>query len=158
VNRLLFAAAFLVLLVPTIGRTDDPVPVPGATDEEKVFVELTNKERAREKLPPYKINATLCKVARAHAENMARQDKMEHVLDGKTPTNRVNESGYAWRRVGENIAWAEDLPAEKVMQGWMESPHHRDNILHKEFTEIGIGLAHKGKEVYYTQVFAQPRR
>jgi uncharacterized protein YkwD len=157
VRRLLVAVAFLVVLVATVGRTEDSPPRPGVTDEEKVFVELTNKERAEAKLPPYKINATLCKVARAHAENMARQEKMEHILDGKNPSKRLTESGYAWQRVGENIAWAEEEPAEKVMQGWMASPRHRDNILNMEFTEIGIGLAQKGKETYYTQVFAKPR-
>jgi uncharacterized protein YkwD len=158
VRRLLVVAVFGILVVSLLGQTAPPAPGSEVTDEEKVFVELTNKEREKAKLPPYKINATLCRIARAHSENMARQEKMNHELDGKNPTRRINESGYPWQRVGENIARAEDNTPEEVMLGWMESPHHRDNILHKEFTEIGVGLARKGKDTYYTQVFAKPRR
>jgi uncharacterized protein YkwD len=158
VRRLLLVAALILLAAGSMGRTEDPAPRPGITDEEKQIVELTNKERAEEKLPPYKINATLCKVARAHSENMAKQGKMSHELDGKNPSKRLTESGYAWQKVGENIARGEDIPAEALMKGWMESQRHRDNILNKEFTEIGVGLVHKDKEIYYTQVFARPLR
>ena len=56
---------------------------------------MTNKARAKEKLPPLKLNSVLTKVARAHSANMAKQEKMEHELDGKNPSQRIKEAGYA---------------------------------------------------------------
>ena len=57
-------------------------------DEQKLL-ELTNKEREKKKLSPLKPNPLLFKAARAHSANMARQEKMEHVLDGKGPGKRA---------------------------------------------------------------------
>jgi uncharacterized protein YkwD len=90
---------------------------------------------------------------------MLKQGKMEHVLDGKAPAQRVEATGYDYKRVGENIAWSDtSLPAEKIMKGWMDSEPHRKNILNPDFTEIGIGVARNDQgETYYTQVFATPR-
>src|SRR5688500_3590736 len=68
------------------------------TVEEKAVLERTNKERAKENLPALKPSPTLFKVARAHSANMAKQEKMDHVLDGKKPHERVQDAGYrfAW--------------------------------------------------------------
>ena len=45
------------------------------------------------------------------------------------------------------------------MKLWMDSPEHKANILRDKFTEIGIGIARNAKgEVYYTQVFAAPKK
>jgi uncharacterized protein YkwD len=99
----------------------------------------------------------LFKAARDHSINMAKQGKMEHELDGKNPFHRIKATGYQYRYAGENIAYG-DVPLADVMAGWMKSPPHRKNILYKEFTEIGLGLA-KSKDgaTYYTQVFGHPR-
>ena len=129
------------------------------SDQEKELLELTNKERAKEKLPPLKPNPVLFKVARAHSANMARQGKMEHVLDGKNPAQRVRDVGYDYAKVAENIGVGENVPMTEIMKGWMASKHHRENILNGKYTEIGLGIARNDKgEVYYTQVFGAPRK
>jgi uncharacterized protein YkwD len=129
------------------------------TDEEQKVLELTNAERKKEMLPPLKINATLLRLAREHSKNMAKQSKMDHVLDDKTPKDRINDSKYAYRSFGENIAYGEgNFSVSEIMKGWMDSPPHRKNILGKDFTEVGVSLASNDKgETYYTQVFAKPR-
>jgi len=128
------------------------------TEEEKAVVEFTNRARAKEKLPPLKLNPVLLQVARAHTENMAKTGKVEHDLDGKTSADRVKEAGYRARVVGENISKGEGrFPPEAVVMGWMMSKGHRENIVSDEFTEIGVGIAKVGKVTYYTQVFATPR-
>lgn len=128
------------------------------SNDEKKLVELTNAERKKEKLPPLKINLVLSQVARKHSENMAKQNKMDHVLDDKNPLDRVKASGYRYGYVGENIAYGENVSLETIMESWMNSPPHRKNILKKEFTEIGLGAAKSAKGVwYYTQVFGTPR-
>jgi uncharacterized protein YkwD len=130
------------------------------TDDEKLIVELTNKERAKEGLPPLTINLTLCKVARGHSANMVKHGKMDHVLDGKKPADRADEGGYKWEVVAENLGTGEKrYTVPLLMKDWMESKVHRVNILHKEFTEIGVGIAQTDKgERYFTQVFAAPAK
>jgi uncharacterized protein YkwD len=127
-------------------------------DEQRIL-DLTNEARAKEKLPALKANATLMKVARAHAANMAEQKKMDHVLDGKTPAQRVEKAGYDFRSVGENIAYADKGAAVKqIFKGWMESEHHRENILASKYDEIGLGIATDNKgNTYYAQVFGKQR-
>src|SRR5579884_600063 len=149
--------AACVLLPGRAADPADPAPVKLAEAEQKMF-DLTNEARAREKLPPLKLNAKLTEAARAHSANMARQEKMEHVLDGKNPADRIKAAGYRFRAAAENIAWTNGNPPEKVFQGWMESKLHRENILNPEYTEIGIGMARNDKgDIYYTQDFGRPK-
>lgn len=126
-------------------------------DFQKARLEIlkrTNAAREKEKLPPLKMNDVLTKIANGHSANMAKQEKMAHVLDGKKPAQRVEEGGYDYSDTGENVARSEDLEVPEVFEGWMKSKVHRENILAKEFKEIGIGLARSAKgDVYYTQVF-----
>jgi uncharacterized protein YkwD len=89
---------------------------------------------------------------------MARQEKMEHNLDGQTPGARIKAAGYRFRAAGENIAMTDGDPPSVIFEMWMKSKHHRENILNAEFTEIGIGIARNDKgEIYYTQDFGKPK-
>jgi uncharacterized protein YkwD len=126
---------------------------------ERKLVELTNQERKKADLPALQLNPTLSKIARAHAENMARQGKMEHVLDKKGPLDRVRDAGYRFTKAGENIAFGEEgATAVMIMKAWMESKDHRANILLPEYTETGLGIARdKSGDLWYAQVFAKPR-
>ncbi len=127
------------------------------TPEEKRFLDLTNAERAKNKVAPLKLNLTLSKVARAHSANMARQDKLTHVLDGMNQFARIKASGYRYRYAGENVARG-NIDAAEMIEALMKSEGHRKNILKKEYTEIGIGLARGLRDLtYYTQVFASPK-
>jgi uncharacterized protein YkwD len=128
------------------------------TDAEKKLLDLTNAERAKHKLPPLKPNPKLFAAARGHSANMAKQGKLEHVLDGLTPGKRAAKAGYRFDEVGENIAFSDGGNTEKIVKNWMESKVHRDNILYPDYTEIGLGMAVQGEErVYYTQLFAKPQ-
>jgi uncharacterized protein YkwD len=127
--------------------------------DEQAVVDLTNAERAKEKLAALNPNRLLFAAARKHSENMAKKGELNHELDGKGPADRINAEGYVWSRVGENIAFGDDLSPAGAVKIWMNSPPHRANILTPEFQEIGIGLARTAKgEVYYTQVFGTPRK
>ncbi len=141
-------------------------PNPGETKfvlsrDEQALLDLTNKERARAKLPPLKPNPVLFQVARAHSANMAKQAQMNHVLDGKNPAQRTLAAGYDYKHVGENLGENIGTPAppREVVRRWMGSKHHRDNILKPQFTEIGLGVASNGRDtIYYTQLFGTPRK
>ncbi|HMF14309.1 MAG TPA: CAP domain-containing protein, partial [Gemmataceae bacterium] len=150
-----------VLLLVSLAVADDArdPKAPRLTDEERKIFELTNEARKKEKLPPLKLNATLVKVARAHSANMAKQEKMAHELDGKNPTDRIKDAGYDPLSTGENVGETEGGTAEEIFKMWMDSPPHKANILREKVEEIGIGIARSSKGVvYYTQVFATPRK
>ena len=68
---------------------------------------------------------------------MADHDKMTHDgSDGSTPAERVERAGYHYQTTGENVAQGQKT-CEEVIRAWMNSPHHKENILKPEFTEIG---------------------
>jgi uncharacterized protein YkwD len=128
------------------------------TEDEQTILDLTNKAREKEKLPPLKLNPLLTKVARAHSANMAKQGKLSHDLDGKTPSQRMKDAGYAASWGGENVANTDGDTAASIFQMWMESKPHKENILKDKYKEIGVGVAKNAKgEVYYTQVFGTPK-
>jgi len=163
--RQLFTMACLLVLVSGVcfcGRStadDKAKPAFKISDDEQGILDLTNKAREKEKLPPLKPNEVLFKVARAHSANMAKQEKMEHVLDDKNPADRVKAAGYKYSSVGENVASGNGWSLEEVFQVWMDSEPHKKNILNKDFREIGIGIARDSKDrLYYTQVFGTSRR
>ena len=138
---------------------EKPKPFESTAGELKVF-EFTNQERKKKDIAPLKLSLALSKVARIHSENMARQMKMEHKLDDKTPFDRLKDAGYEFLAAAENIAMGDEQVALSViLQAWMDSKDHRANILNAEYTEIGIGIARdKNGRLYYTQVFGRPQR
>lgn len=147
----------LVVVGASRNWAEEPSPKFKMTMAEEKLLELTNRERKKNDLPPLKPTPLLFQAARDHSANMAKQGKMEHELDGKNPFHRIKATGYQYRNAGENIAFG-NVPVEEIMVGWMKSELHRKNILHKEFTEIGLGLARDKKgAIYYTQVFGRPR-
>jgi len=111
-------------------------------------------------VPPLKLNANLSGAALSHSQEMAAYNEFEHKShEGASPSARVMRAGYgAYRAVGENIA-AGALGPDAVMQGWLNSPPHCQNIMDGDFEEIGIAYAlpHRGNElVFWTQDFAAP--
>ncbi|MEU3663952.1 CAP domain-containing protein [Streptomyces sp. NPDC032940] len=117
-------------------------------------VELTNRERARAGLPALAADPRLTTAAQAHSADMVARDFYSHTdPDGGAPWDRAAAAGATRRTVGENIACGQRSPAE-VVEGWMNSPGHRANILKTGFTHIGVGLAGGGRAgMYWTQLF-----
>jgi uncharacterized protein YkwD len=110
--------------------------------------------------PPLQLNALLSRAAQAHADDMLHYDYFEHAgHDGSTPAQRVADTGYRYREVGENIAFGPES-AEEAVSGWMASPGHCQNIMDPHFGELGVALAvtRSGKpRIYWVQEFAAPR-
>ncbi|MFF4474994.1 CAP domain-containing protein [Streptomyces sp. NPDC001599] len=117
-------------------------------------VGLTNRERAGAGLPALAVDARLTAAAQAHSADMVTRDFYSHTdPDGGKPWDRAAAAGADRRTVGENIACGQRSPAE-VVEGWMNSPGHRANILKADFTHIGVGLAGGGRAgTYWTQLF-----
>ena len=153
----LTVAGCLLMASLSVGQDSEKFAL---TAEEKAILELTNAARKKANLPPLAANPTLTKAARGHRQNQAKQDKLDHELDGKKPSDRVRAAGYRYRAVGENVAMgSKNVTVAEIFEGWMESPGHRANILNGKYTQIGIGMGvtSRGRR-YYTQVFASPAK
>lgn len=135
-------------------------PTGSRADFEERVLELTNQYRIDNGLSPLTLNVLLDQAANNHSQNMAEQDFYDHTdLGGNGVGNRVSQIGYQFSWVGENIA-AGYLTPEDVVQGWIDSPGHRANLLNPNFEEIGVGYYYlendPGNETwrhYWTQVF-----
>ena len=100
---------------------------------------LTNQFRAQNGLAALKANLELNAAAQGHSEDMANQDYFDHTgKNGSLPWDRAKVVGYEARTMGENIAAGQTTP-ESVVQGWINSPGHRANLLNANFTELGVG-------------------
>ena len=109
--------------------------------------------------PPVTLSGTLANVALGHASDMAEKNYFEHVDPaGQSPADRVRATGYSEKLVGENIAYG-PKSVDEVVQGWLDSPGHCENIMDPRFVEMGIGLApgHVKRGLYWVQVLAEPR-
>jgi len=125
---------------------------------EKTLLDLTNAERKKESLKPLRWNVVLAKVARAHSDNMRKQKKELHELDGKKSSDRVKAAGYKYYRTGENVgSMPLGFKLADIMKAWMGSPGHRKNIVQDDFQEAGMGIVRDGEgRLYITQLFGCP--
>lgn len=117
-------------------------------------VELTNRERGRARLAPLAVDRWLTAAAQAHSADMVARDFYSHTSpEGTQPWDRAAAAGSRRRTIGENIACGQRSAAE-VVEGWMNSPGHRANILKPDFTHIGVGFVGGGRTgTYWTQLF-----
>lgn len=126
---------------------------------EREIIDLVNVERESRGLAPLRINNKLVQAAQHHAGNMAAQRRMAHSLSGADlpdPEDRLDHYNYQWWTWGENVAYGY-AGAQTVMNAWMNSSGHRENILNGNFTEIGVGVRLSSNGVpYYCQVFGRP--
>jgi uncharacterized protein YkwD len=129
-----------------------------ATSNERRAFDLINAERRATGRPQLVWDAELSRMARYHSSNMARRGFFNHVdRDGLDLTGRAAVLGIrGWKALGENIAYNQgyDDPTSFAVERWMISDKHRDNILNREFTHAGLGIAEGADgKVFFTQVF-----
>ena len=175
-NRAPFLAPSVSRIAPPAVNARPPdspyVPQPRSVPPEVLAahaLELVNGVRAHgtrcgERLfapaPPLALSGTLANVAFGHAVDMAEHDYFEHRdLNGQSPADRVRAVGYREKLVGENIAYG-PKSVEEVVQGWLDSPGHCENIMDPRFAEMGIAFeaGRSGRHgLYWVQVFAEPQ-
>ncbi len=129
---------------------------------------LINEHRTRAGCPPLSFNESLTAAAQAHSTAMATANFFSHRDSaGATVGDRASRAGYAWQKLGENIA-AGQSTAEAVVAAWMNSPSHRGNILDCSYVHTGVGYFYQPDDTplpglnwplyhYWTQVFGAPR-
>lgn len=103
---------------------------------------LHNQVRKENGLAPLSINSLLINSAKEKAQAMLEADCWSHYCpDGKSPWDFFDDSGYVYLYAGENLAEGFENN-DGVMNAWMNSLTHKENILNDQFTEIGIGFAY----------------
>lgn len=148
---------------PTQTQTTVPTTTSAPTTDKTVVsnvqqvVDLVNAERAKVGLAPLKLNTSLANVAKVKAEDMRDNNYFSHNSPQYgSPFDMMKSFGIQYSYAGENIAAGQKTP-EEVMKSWMNSPGHKANILNKNFTEIGVGLAKGGSYgTYWVQQFIKP--
>ena len=116
-------------------------------------VSLVNIEREKNGLKPFTVSEKLSDVARLKSKDMADNGYFSHTSPTYgSPFDMMRQFGINYRTAGENIA--KGYPsAQSVVNGWMNSPGHRANILNPSFNTIGVGAYKSGNTIYWTQMF-----
>lgn len=124
------------------------------------IIALTNDERAQNSVGQLAENSQLDAAAQAKANDMAAKGYFSHVSpDGATPWQWIAGAGYQYQYAGENLA-VRFIDSQDVVNAWMASPTHRENIVKPVYTQIGVGVAegsYQGQPAtYVVQYFGTP--
>jgi hypothetical protein len=125
------------------------------------IIAWTNAERAKEGLSLLKESSLLNEMAQAKVADMFLKQYFAHESPlGIEVGGLAEDFGYSYILIGENLALGNFKDDQVLVQGWMDSPGHRENILNKRYSEIGIGVAKgmfEGREIWLAvQHFALP--
>jgi hypothetical protein len=119
-----------------------------------MMLDLVNAHRLSEGRAPLRICATLQTAAQRYSEVLREWGQLSHTgPDFSQPTDRARAAGYP-APVGENL-FSGPTTVTQAMEGWMNSPGHRNNILLDRYTDVGFGLSYdsNGNNRYWVQKF-----
>lgn len=141
--------------------------LPDLPKVEAAILEMTNAYRAENSRGAVSLNAALSKAARTYAKYLANTAALSHTADGREPGERAASAGYAYCTIAENLASSLDSRgfetralARQTVEGWINSPGHRDNLLAPHVTEIGVAVVRapdKHPKFITVQLFGRPR-
>ena len=121
------------------------------TKAEQAMFALVNAQRDAQGLEKLSFDTKLRDLARSHANDMFKRGYFSHYTpEGLSPFNRMDKAGIVYQEAGENLALAPSTTL--AMQGLMNSPGHRANILNPSFHKVGIGVINGG---IYGEMFTQ---
>lgn len=156
-------ALSLLFAVPRLSeltRVSEPLADLGSV--RSLALSRVNDARRRAKRPPVAASPSLDAAAQRYAEEMLRGRFYSHRSpEGTVPADRAAAAGYgAFAYMGENIAKGL-YSADEVVERWLGSRGHRENILHPMAAEMGIGVAFgdtpDGFQVLWVQMFGRRR-
>lgn len=115
----------------------------------------TNLKRKENGLDPLVLNSQLSQAANAKAQNMFAEQYWAHVSPtGKDPWSFIHQFGYSYLYAGENLA-RDFGDSKSVVDAWMNSPSHRENLLNSHFKEIGFAVVNGKYGDYETTLVVQ---
>jgi len=147
------ALAFLLFLGLTLSS-------PGAFAQKNTsqaareLFDAANRERREQGLPTLRWNPALADAARRHAQLLAEHKSLSHQFpDEPSLPARATRAGARFTTIAENVAEAPSASAIHTL--WMQSPHHRANILDRDLDSIGIAVAQRNGQMYATEDFSK---
>lgn len=121
------------------------------TPNEKEMLRLLNAERTKKGLPPLKVDLELAEVARFKSQDMIDNNYFSHYSPTYgSPFQMMKSFGVKYIYAGENLAG--DSSVKDAHEALMNSEGHKNNILNKNFTHVGIGVKEGSG---YGKIFAQ---
>ena len=108
---------------------------------EQRVVELINNERTKAGLSPLRLYDTLSSVARAHSDDMLRNNFVRDTgSDGSTSLERIRQSGITDMNYWNWFISANSDTPDQMVAAWMNSAAHRNIILRENLSYIGVGM------------------
>ena len=136
------------LLVRHTSRAARPTGVRrGLSALEVDIVDRINAQRTARGLRPLRVSPGLTAAATSHSRQMGQMGYFEHESSNGAPfwkrIERYYPAGRRYWSVGENIFWeSPDTTGSSAVHEWMTSPPHRQNILAREWREVGVAAVH----------------
>lgn len=126
------------------------------------IIALTNQNRIAEGLAPLTKNPKLDLSAEKKVDDMIALQYFEHVSPSGVSVSQLGDSvGYEYIIIGENLAMGNFRNDKALLDAWMASPGHRENILKNNYTEIGVSAkkgTFDGRDVWFAvQHFGTPK-
>ena len=137
-------------------------PVISTSTLERILLKTINRwryDRGRQILIE-KID--LQKIARDYSQDMADRSYFSHLdPEGRKIGERLLASGISFQSAAENLAKLVhgDFEPSSILQAWVASQSHRENLLDNNFSETGLGIFQNTKnEIFITQIFVEPEK
>jgi len=128
----IIAAAVVLAVFAGSARAASPAP-----HSEAALLRAINVARTTRGLRALRLDPKLQVAARSHSLEMLRYGYFGHGAFGR----RLSSFGVQGPTVGENLAWGKGRyrRAGVIVREWLDSPHHRENLLRPGFRRVGIG-------------------
>jgi len=155
----LIIAVLLVFVSKKIPSFSNVLGVATDITIQKLFI-LTNEQRTKQGLPPLQENVQLDEAAKKKAADMFQKNYWSHFApDGTSPWDFIKQSEYQYEYAGENLA-KNFLYSNNVVDAWMNSTTHKENIIRKEYTQVGYavvnGMLNGEETTLVVQMFGTP--
>lgn len=132
-------------------KPEATLQVQDVSSYEKQVASLTNAQRQQNGQKALVLDEALCRAARIRAQEI--MTSFSHTRpDGRAFSTALQ--GVSYRFAGENIAKGQSTPV-RVMEDWLSSQGHRENILRASYTHLGVACVQDSRGVYHwVQIFA----
>ena len=122
--------------------------------EERQLLQLVNQARSQQRLGPVKWDPALAAAAQQHAQWVARSPQLSHQYPGEPDlAERASKAGAHFHEIAENVAQGQSV--DQLHEEWMNSPHHKANILDPNITSIGVAIVRRGDTLFAVEDFSQ---
>ncbi len=133
-----------------------PTTIPTTTkptqETDSDILKIINDIRCTNGLNPLEIKDNLTVIAQIRAKEASEQWSHQR-LDGTLVDTLANKMHLEWQVIGENLANHTDASAEKIVDAWMNSETHRQNILNSRFQKCGIAEFKNDNITYVSIIF-----